>query len=142
MSKLDRTKNDDDVAYDFFKYCMTLDLSNFHVGEPPRTEFFEEQRQHNECALKRFLLDVQTGEYPLRDQCYDELQGVRMFTALERFNHLKKYAAETGAALTIESVMALGHALNKNYAKLAPRVSGRVAKYKLHVATDVEHDKA
>ena len=37
MAKLDRTKNDDDVAYDFFKYCMTLDLSNFHVGEPPRT---------------------------------------------------------------------------------------------------------
>ena len=60
----------------------------------------------------------------------------------ELFNLLKKYAAETGAALTIESVMALGRALNKNYSKLAPRVSGRVAEYKLHVATGVEHDQA
>ena len=65
MSKLDRTKNDDEVAYEFFKYCMTLDISDFHVGEPPRTALFEEQRQHNECAVKRFLTDVKSGEYTL-----------------------------------------------------------------------------
>ena len=31
MAKLDRTKNDEEVAYAFFKYCMLLDLSCFRV---------------------------------------------------------------------------------------------------------------
>ena len=139
MAKLDRTKNDDDVAYEFFKYCMTLDLSSFHVGEPPRTEFFEEQRQHNECALKRFLLDVRSGEYPIRDQWQQPLEGEHTFTALELFNYLKKYAAETGSSSSIESVMSLGHCLNKNYEAMVPKVSGRVAKYKLQIASET-HD--
>jgi len=134
MAKLDQTKNDDDVAYEFFKYCMTLDLSSFHVGEPPRTEFFEEQRQHNECALKRFLLDVRSGEYPLRDQWLQPLAGEQTLTALELLNHLKKYVAETGSSTSIESVMSLGHSLNKSHASLAPKVSGRVAKYRIQVA--------
>ena len=128
MAKLDLTKNDDDVAYEFFKYCMTLDLSNFHIDEPPRTELFEEQRQHNECALKRFLLDVRSGEYEI-----GSFPGERHFTALELFRELKLYVAETGAASTIESAMALGRSLSKNYAALAPKVDGRVAKYKLRI---------
>ena len=42
MSKLGRTKHDDEVAYEFFKSCMTLDVFDFRVGEPPRTALFEE----------------------------------------------------------------------------------------------------
>ena len=134
MAKLDQTKNDDDVAYEFFKYCMTLDLSSFHVGEPPRTEFFEEQRQHNECALKRFLLDVRSGEYPLTNLYGEQRTGEQTFTALELFNYLRKYVAETGSSTSIESVMSLGHCLNKNHTTLAPKVGGRVAKYRIQVA--------
>ena len=44
------------------------------------------------------------------------------FTALELFGRLKVYMAETGAQTTVDSVMALGHAMSKNYATLAPRV--------------------
>ena len=134
MTKLDRIKNGDDVAYEFFKFCMTLDLSSFHVGEPPRTEFFEEQRQHNECALKRFLLDVRSGEYPLTNFYGEQRTGEQTFTALELFNYLKKYVAETGSSTSIESVMSLGHCLNKNHTTLAPKVGGRVAKYRIRVA--------
>ena len=36
MAKLDRVKNDDEVAYAFFKFCMLLDLSSFRVDAPPR----------------------------------------------------------------------------------------------------------
>ena len=139
MAKLDRVKNDDEVAYAFFKFCMLLDLSNFRVDAPPRTELFEEQRSHNECALKRFLLDVRSGAYPLYsrpgDTWSERLEGHCFFTALELFRGLKVYMAETGAQTTVDSVMALGHAMSKNYATLAPKVEGRVAKYRLQVAT-------
>ena len=139
MAKLDRTKNNDDVAYGFFKYCMSLDISEFHVGEPPRTALFEEQRAHNECALKRFLTDIKSGEYPLFgniDGNFEGLQGEHQFTALHLFNELKKYVAHTGTCSTIDSVMSLGHCLSKNYAALAPKVAGRVTKYKVQVAIE------
>ena len=42
--------------------------------------------------------------------------------------------AEMGAQTTVDSVMALGHAMSKNYATLAPKVEGRVARYRLQVA--------
>ena len=131
MAKLDRTKNSDEVAYEFFKYCMALDLSNFHVDEPPRTALFEEQRSHNECALKRFLLDAQSGAYPVKGDELFALQGEHKSTALELFAHLKRYVADTGASTTIDSVMSLGHCMTKRYQALAPKLEGRVAKYKL-----------
>ena len=138
MAKLDRVKNDDEVAYAFFKFCMLLDLSSFRVDAPPRTELFEEQRSHNECALKRFLLDVRSGAYPLYrrpgETWSGRLEGHCLFTALELFGRLKVYMAETGAQTTVDSVMALGHAISKNYATLAPKVEGRVARYRLQVA--------
>ena len=56
MEKLDRTKNDDNAAYEFFRYCVTLDLTKFHVGEPPRIDFFEEQRIHNEPNGKTYFI--------------------------------------------------------------------------------------
>ena len=140
MAKLDRIKNDPEVAYAFFKYCMSLDLSGFRVEDPPRTELFEEQRSHNECALKRFLLDVCSGAYPLRSQPGDlyteRLQGTFLFTALELFGHLKRYMVDTRAESSVESVMALGHAMAKNFATLAPKVEGRVAKYRVQVAVE------
>ena len=136
MSKLDRTKNDDEVAYEFFKYCITLDISDFHVGEPPRTALFEEQRQHNECAVKRFLTDVKSGEYTLYGSPFGCLEeGEHLSTALELFHHLKRYVADTGSCSTIDSVMSLGHCLSKNYSTLAPKVTGRVTKYRFQIGS-------
>ena len=65
MAKLDATKNSDEVAYQFFKYCMSLDLSRFNVDDPVRAPLFEEQRSHNECVVEQFLEQVKSGEYPL-----------------------------------------------------------------------------
>ena len=131
MAKLDRTKNDDEIAYAFFRYCMGLDLSDFQVGEPPRTALFEEQRSHNECAVKRFLLDARSGAYPLKTNDYQVLRGEQKLTALELFAHLKKYMSESGAVSNIDSAMSLGHCLAKRYQTLAPKLEGRVCKYLL-----------
>jgi len=137
MSKLDRIKNDDDVAYAFFKFCMLLDLTDFRVDEPPRTALFEEQRSHNQCALKSFLIDVASGAYPLYESATDiasvRLQGKHRFTAHQLFMYLKRYMVDTGAQSSIDSVMSLGHSLNKNHVDLAPRVEGRISKYRVQV---------
>ena len=37
MAKLDRVKNDGEVAYAFFKFCMLLDLSSFRVSPAQTT---------------------------------------------------------------------------------------------------------
>ena len=131
MGKLDRTKNSDEVAYAFFAYCMRLDLADFHLREPPRTALFEEQRAHNECALKRLLLDAQSGAYPVKRDEFFVLTGEQKFTAVELFGVLKRYVAETGARTTVDSAMSLGHVLTKKYHALAPKMEGRVARYKL-----------
>ena len=137
MAKLDRTKNDEEVAYEFFKYCMLLDLTKFQVDEPPRTELFEEQRSHNRCALELFLEDATSGAYPIVAKSCDPLsaplQGEHTFTAAELFGHLKKYMADTGAQTNIDSSMALGICLSKSHKRRSPKVEGRIAKYKLHL---------
>ena len=137
MSKLDRIKNDDEVAYAFFRYCMLLDLTDFRVDEPPETDLYKEQRSHNECALKRCLLDAAAGAYPVyghADFAAERLQGEQRFTSHQLFAYLKKYMADTGAQSNIDSVMSLGHSLNKNFSDLAPRAEGRLTKYRLQVA--------
>ena len=56
MAKLDRVKNDDEVAYAFFKFCMLLDLSSFRVDAPPRTALFEEQRAAQPQRMRAYTL--------------------------------------------------------------------------------------
>ena len=131
MAKLDATKNDDEVAYAFFRYCMRLDLTRFHVEEPPRTALFREQRSHNECAVKLFLEQVKSGEYPLRIDV-ERARGEHLFTALELFGHMKTFASETGATLSVESAKSFGHLISKQYVAL--KVEGlRVAKYRVQI---------
>lgn len=142
MKKLDHAKNSDEVAYQFFKYCMSLDITHFNVDDPVRTSLFEEQRSHNECVVKQFLEQVRSGEYRLR-QCDGEdpfasrLQGEHTFTATQLFGRLKTFAADTGAYLNVDSAKSLGHALSKQYAAMAPKVPGRIAKYRVQVAVGV-----
>ena len=40
---------------------MHLELSDFHVNEPPRMTFFKEQCAHNEIVMKYYLLEAQSG---------------------------------------------------------------------------------
>ena len=102
---------------------MGMDLSDFQVGEPPRTALFEEQRSHNECAVKRFLLDARSGAYPLKLNDYHVLRGEQKLTALELFAHLKKYMAESGAVSNIDSAMSLGHCLRSGLLAFLPKHS-------------------
>ena len=81
--------------------------------------------------MKRLLLDAQSGAYIVKGDEFSVLTGEQKFTALELFALLKKYVAETGARTTVDSAMSLGHVLTKKYHALAPKVEGRVAKYKL-----------
>ena len=83
---------------------MLLDLTDFRVDEPPETDLYKEQRSHNECALKRFLLDAASGAYPVyahAEFAADRLHGEQRFTAHQLFTHLKKYMADTGAQSNI-----------------------------------------
>jgi len=130
MAKLDKTKNDDEVAYAFFRYCMCLDLSDFAVSEPPRTELFREQQSHNECILKQFLEQVGSGEYPL---LAEHVQGECTLSAREVYERLRAFSHDTGAYMNLDSSIAVGCALAHRYAALAPKVPGRVPKYRLQV---------
>ena len=112
-----------EVAYQFFRYGMCLDLSNFHIDEPLRMRLFDEQRSHNECALKRFLEDVQSGEYVMRDHDVPLSAGKHTFKTIELFGHLRRYEQETGVYSSVDSTMSLGHAL-KGYPELVPKIAG------------------
>ena len=133
MSRLDDTKNDDEVAYAFFRYCMRLDLSHFHVGDVPRTELFREQRGHNECIVKLFLEQVKSGEHSIR-RGFGMPNGADTFTANEIYDFLKTFSQETGLFMNIDSSISLGCVLSKKYATEAPKIPGRVARYRLQIA--------
>eukprot|EP00969_Alexandrium_andersonii_P249623 11032375-Alexandrium_andersonii.AAC.1 len=38
MARLDTVAHSDEVAYEFFRYCVGLDLSGFRVQQIPSTE--------------------------------------------------------------------------------------------------------
>ena len=61
-------------------------------------------------------------------------RAIAFFTALELFGRLEIHMTETGAQTTVDSVMALGYAMSKNYATLAPKVECRAARYSVQVA--------
>jgi len=130
MAKLDATKNSDEVAYAFFRLCMRMDLSLFHVGDVPRTELFREQRGHNECIIKDFLAQVRSGEFSLGCP-----PGPLVLTALDLFDAIRGFAARSGAHMNIDSAKSLGHVLTKRYASEAPKVPGRIAKYRIQIGS-------
>ena len=88
--------------------------------------------------MRHLGLDVRSGAYPLHrrpgDTWSERLAGHCFFTALELFGRLEIHMTETGAQTTVDSVMALGYAMSKNYATLAPKVECRAARYSVQVA--------
>ena len=115
MRKLDETKNNEEVAFEFFKYAMTLDLANFNVHEPYQTQLHHEQKSHNECALKCFLEAARCGEYLLEGpNCSSTPQTVKyVFTSLDLLSHFKRFIQMSGLHTNIESIKSLGWALKK-----------------------------
>ena len=142
MRKLDETKNDEDVAFEFFKYAMTLDLANFNVREPYQTQLHNEQKSHNECALKCFLEAVRSGEFRCAVLCEDVSQREsNIFTSLQIMGHFKEFIKQSGLYTNIESIKSLGWALKK-YPAYVRKVDGRAAKYVIEVDGDVGSGKS
>ena len=61
-AKLSENVNDD-VAYELFKLCMQMDISEFKPQVLYKTDLHREQQSQHECALKAFLEAAQSGEY-------------------------------------------------------------------------------
>ena len=64
MTKLSENINDE-VAYEFYKLCMEMDISAYKPQAFMETELHKEQQSQNECALKSFLQAAQSGEYQI-----------------------------------------------------------------------------
>ena len=138
MAKLDRTKNDDEVAYEFFKYMMSLDLSGFNVDEPYATNLHNEQRSHNECAVRQFLIAAVSGEYPCRYASGADRVDARpfTFTCLQLHAHFKEFLRQSGLATTVDNVKSLGWAL-KRYPDLIRKLDGKPIKYAIKVTNEL-----
>ena len=138
MAKLDRTKNDDEVAYEFFKYMMSLDLSGFNVDEPYVTNLHNEQRSHNECAVRQFLIAAVSGEYPCRYAIGADRVDARpfTFTCLQLHAHFKEFLRQSGLATTVDNVKSLGWAL-KRYPDLIRKLNCKPIKYAIKVNNEL-----
>ena len=142
MAKLDDTKNSEEVAFEFFKYAMMLDLANFNVHEPYQTQLHHEQKSHNECALKCFLEAVKSGEFRCAVFCdEDDHREAHTFTSLQLMAHFKDFNKQSGLYTNIESIKSLGWALKK-YPAYVRKVDGRAAKYVIEVDGDVGSGKS
>ena len=139
MQKLDKTKNDDEVAYAFFRYMMSLDLSRFTVEEVFQTELHKEQKSHNECAVKQFLQAVKCGEYPCRYPLEDRwsTQTPYTFTCLQLMAHFREFVKRSGLSSNVESMKSLGWAL-KRYPGFVEKFDCKPVKYVLKVDDEVK----
>ena len=134
MRKLDETKNNEEVAFEFFKYAMTLDLTKFNVHEPYQAQLHHEQKSHNECALQCFLEAARCGEYLLEGPNYSFTSQTMkyVFTSLDLLFHFKRFIQMSGLHTNIESIKSLGWALKK-YPNYVQKQAGRTAKYVIEI---------
>ena len=135
-AKFDRLKNSDEVAYNFFEYCMLLDLSDFKLNLPPRTKMLKEMQEHTKCALECFLEAVASREHGCNKYPYDagydasyapaiteeqhaEKEEVRIrnkwtdLNATDLYGKFKEWKWKTDAETSIESSASFGIALKK-----------------------------
>ena len=141
MQKLDKTKNDDEVAYAFFRYMMSLDLSRFTVEEVFQTELHKEQKSHNECAVKQFLQAVKCGEYPCRYplEARCSTQTPYTFTCLQLMAHFREFVHRSGLSSNVDSMKSLGWAL-KRYPDFVDKFDCKPVKYVLKVDDEVSQE--
>ena len=139
MQKLDRVKNDDEVAYAFFRYMMSLDLSKFTVEEVFQTELHKEQKSHNECVVKQFLQAVKCGEYPCRYPLEERwsAQTPYTFTCLQLMSHFREFVRKSGLSSNVDSMKSLGWAL-KRYPSFVEKFDCKPVKYVLKVDDEVK----
>ena len=135
MTKLSATI-DDEVAYEFFAYCMRLDITDFKPQALYETDLHREQQEQNECALKSFLQAAASGEYSFADAPYDSVSmpghsenGVRCLSSLQLMEHFRRYLQQSGLCSGIDNVKSMGWHVKK-YPDLIQRLGeGKYVKY-------------
>ena len=136
MTKLSATI-DDEIAYEFFAYCMRLDITDFKPQALYETDLHREQQSQNACALKAFLEAASCGEYSFVDtQCDQPLSmpgqcenGVRHLSSLQLMEHFRRYLQQSGLCSGIDNVKSMGWHV-KRYPDLIQRLGeGKYVKY-------------
>jgi len=110
MTKLNESKTDE-IAYEFFRYCMRLDISNFRPQNLYKTDLHREQMSQNQCVLKSFLEELISGEY-IPCLSLDSNRKL-IFTSQELFDEFKHYQQATGLVSTLDNVKSIGWQLKK-----------------------------
>ena len=141
MAKLDDTNNSQEVAFEFFKYAMTLDLANVNVHEPSKRSSTMSKRVITN-ALSSAFEAVRSGECrcvaPWNEDGHRESN---IFTSLQLMGHFKEFIKQSGLYTNVESIKSLGWALKK-YPAYVRKVDGRAAKYVIEVDGDVGSGKS
>ena len=102
---------------------MLLDLGDFKLHLPPRTEMLKDIQKHTECALRNFLTAVKSGEWgsgtftprsetteEANQRANNEWAELNVFQLYEKF---KSWAKATYAETLITTKVSLGIALKK-----------------------------
>ena len=133
-AKLSRIINED-IAYEFFKLCMLMDISDFKPQTLYETDLHREQQAQHECALKAFLGAVQSGEYSFAEHSIsmpglgESKQGWRYLTSLQLLEHFRRYLDKSGLCSSIDNIKSLGWAV-KRYPEMVQKLDeGRCVRY-------------
>ena len=132
-TKLSENINDD-VAYQFFKLCMQMDISEFKPQALYETDLHREQQSQHECALKVFLEATQSGEYTFAEYGVTmpdvgNKPGWRYLTSLQLLEHFRRFLEKSGLCSSIDNIKSLGWAVKK-YPELVQKLDeGRYTKY-------------
>ena len=132
-TKLSENINDD-VAYEFFKLCMQMDISEYKPQALYETDLHREQQSQHECALKVFLEATQSGEYTFAEYGVTmpdvgDKPGWRYLTSLQLLEHFRRFLEKSGLCSSIDNIKSLGWAVKK-YPELVQKLDeGRYTKY-------------
>ena len=133
-AKLSRIINED-IAYEFFKLCMLMDISDFKPQTLYETDLHREQQAQHECALKAFLGAAQSGEYSFAENSIsmpgfgESKQGWRYLTSLQLLEHFRRYLDKSGLCSSIDNIKSLGWAV-KRYPEMVQKLDeGRCVRY-------------
>ena len=124
----------DSVAYECFKLCMQMDISEFKPQALYETDLHRGQQSQHECALKAFLEAAQSGEYAFAEYgvAMPDVSGKpgwRYLTSLQLLEHFRRYLEKSGLCSSIDNIKSLGWAVKK-YPELIARLDeGRYMKY-------------
>merc|ERR1712079_87343 len=95
-----------------------LTLKGYKVHEPYQTELHTEQKSHNECAFKCFLMVAESGEYrcwQMGDSFSSDSNSSKknIYTSLQLMTHFRDFLKQSGLHTNIESIKSLGWAPQK-----------------------------